>query len=177
MRSEKTKEYFRNYYRENREKLDAFGKINVAKRRLCDPLWSEKRIWYGMKKRCTNPNSKDFVYYGGRGIGIDPKWAKFADFIRDMGARPSKKHSIDRIDNNKNYGPGNCRWATQSEQLRNSRKARHVTAFGKTQTLTEWSLETRIKLHTILSRLDMGWTPEDAVSKPVRELKRKIEDK
>lgn len=81
---------------------------------------SEYRCWGSMIQRCTNPNKKDFKYYGGRGITVCDQWVKsFENFYKDMGPRPSLKHTIDRIDNDLGYFKDNCRWATKTEQLNN----------------------------------------------------------
>ncbi len=80
-------------------------------------------IWGGMIQRCTNQKATAWKYYGGRGITICDRWAySFENFFSDMGNPPSKKHSIDRINNDGNYEPGNCRWATASQQAKNRRR-------------------------------------------------------
>jgi hypothetical protein len=82
---------------------------------------SEYSIWSDMKKRCFNKKSTHFNHYGGRGITVCEHWLVFENFYKDMGPRPSKKHSLDRVDNNGNYQPNNCRWATKREQNLNKR--------------------------------------------------------
>lgn len=86
-------------------------------KRATTPLYA---TWSSMIQRCTNPNAKNYKWYGGRGIAVCERWMTFENFAADMGERPGRGYSIDRINNDGNYEPGNCRWATQSEQVRNS---------------------------------------------------------
>jgi hypothetical protein len=84
---------------------------------------NEYRTWRGIKERCLNPNNKDYINYGGRGITVCERWVNsFENFIKDMGKKPSPELSIDRINNDKGYSPDNCQWATKSQQSRNQRK-------------------------------------------------------
>ncbi len=108
------------------------------KKRTRHPLWA---IWHSMRQRCTNPNRDDYKYYGGRGISVCKRWDSLVAFIEDMGLRPTRKHTLDRINNQGNYNPQNCRWATRNEQQANSRQALRITARGKTQTLSAWARE------------------------------------
>lgn len=127
----------------------------------------EYQAWRGAKLRCGNPNEPSYKHYGGRGIKVCERWVRdFLTFLADMGRRPSAKHSLDRIDVNGNYEPGNCRWATWSVQALNKRTNRRIAALGRTQTLTEWSRETGLSCDTLRKRVAMGWSAERAVTTP-----------
>lgn len=130
-------------------------------------------IHAGIKTRCLNSKSKDFNAYGGRGIKIADAWLDFATFKADIesaiGPRPSAQHSIDRIENNGDYRPGNVRWSTRKEQLRNTRSNRLVTANGLTLCVAEWAERTGLSSGTIFCRLEkLGWDEERAVMMPVQ---------
>jgi hypothetical protein len=123
------------------------------------PTW---KIWCDIRGRCNNKNNPK---YGGRGIAVCERWQRFENFLADMGPKPSPQHSIERIDNNGDYSPGNCRWATLVEQANNKRSSRYVEAFGKRQTLAQWSRATGVSATTLRQRIvKLGWEPERAVS-------------
>lgn len=127
----------------------------------------EYRTWINMKSRCNTPSSTGFENYGGRGIRVHPEWeASFAAFIRDMGMRPSRAHSLDRIDVNGNYEPANCRWATKTVQSRNMRSNKVVAIAGAEITLVEAVERTGLLYNTVLYRLKRGWRLEDALRAP-----------
>lgn len=110
-------------------------------------------IWKAMRRRCQNPKALEFKNYGGRGISVCERWQTFENFYEDMGDPPDG-FSIERNDNDGNYEPSNCRWASYKEQLNNTRSNRFLEAFGKRQTLTQWSEELNIPVTTIRNRLD-----------------------
>lgn len=94
--------------------------------------------WSNMRSRCNNPKNKHYADYGGRGISVHPEWDNdFRSFLRDMGFKPTPQHTIDRMDNSKNYQPGNCRWATQTEQANNRRSSLRYEFEDKQLTIRE----------------------------------------
>jgi len=127
-----------------------------------------------MKARCYNKKTPHYFRYGGRGIYICERWiSSLENFVLDMGKRPSDRHSIDRIDNNGNYEPSNCRWATPEEQGVNKRSNANITYNGKTQTLTQWAREMDLKTHTLRKRIfELGWDLDVAMSsRPIKSFK------
>ena len=110
-------------------------------------------IWAMMRQRCTNPNAANYALYGGRGVSVDPRWNKFANFLEDMGHPPSPKHTLDRKDTNGNYCKENCRWSTAEEQQNNKRNSVLLTGFGKTQTMMQWSRELGIRYDVLQHRI------------------------
>jgi hypothetical protein len=131
----------------------------------------EYKSWLSMKERCCKPQNKSYKNYGGRGITICESWLhSFETFFADMGNRPSRRHSIERIDVNGNYEPSNCKWATPKEQARNTRTARFVTINGISKQICEWADESGIRRETIWRRLNDGWDALRAVFEPVRKM-------
>lgn len=116
--------------------------------------------WLNMLKRCENPNDPAYENYGGRGIDISSEWRSFENFIRDMGRRPSKKHSLDRRNNDLGYCKENCRWATRVEQNRNHRRNRWIETPKGRMLLCEAVERSGINMVTLRSRLRRGWPPE-----------------
>jgi hypothetical protein len=128
----------------------------------------EYKIYKGIIKRTENVRAQNYKHYGGRGIKMSPLWRHdFPRFLRDVGKRPTSKHTIERIDNNRGYEPGNVRWAPHVDQVRNTRRNVIITAFGKTQLLVDWGAERpHLGEKLIGERLINGWSPEDALTLP-----------
>jgi hypothetical protein len=132
----------------------------------CSDRHNERNIWVGMLGRCLDKNNYAYSNYGSRGITVCESWLNFDNFYRDMGPRPSLKHSIDRINNDGNYEPSNCRWATQKQQANNTRFNRMLTYKGRTQSLALWCDELGISHQMVRSRLSRGWTVDKAFNVP-----------
>lgn len=130
----------------------------------------ESRAWTAMRCRCRDRNDKDYGRYGGRGISVCDSWnSSFESFLKDMGERPSPKHSLDRIDNDGNYEPGNCRWTTQQVQIENRSITVWLTANGRRRTITQWCRHLGGGDSLVRDRLKAGWTEEEALSAPARK--------
>lgn len=117
---------------------------------------AEYEIWKGMKARCYNKNHIGYPKYGGAGIRVCIKWNRsFNAFIKDMGKRPTPKHSLDRYPNmNGNYEPANCRWATDAEQSRNKRNNRYYTYDSTSMVLKDWAKYFRVNASTLSEHLE-----------------------
>ena len=113
-------------------------------------------IWCLMLARCYNENVKEYRYYGGRGIIVCESWRRFENFLKDMGERPKDK-CLERIDNDGDYEPSNCRWASRLEQARNKSNSRLITLNGETHCVGEWSEILRIPTQTIHNRIARDW--------------------
>lgn len=121
--------------------------------------------WSGMIGRTSRPNNSDFRHYGGRGISVCERWREFENFAADMGPTFRPELTLDRIDNDRGYEPGNCRWATRAEQNRNQRRNRYVTWRGRTIVLTDWADLLGLNFDTVRKRLDKhGWSVERALA-------------
>lgn len=126
------------------------------------------KSWQRMRARCLYPSNNRYSKYGGRGIKVCDRWLdSFANFLEDMGPRPPGA-SIDRIDNDGDYEPGNCRWSSMFTQQQNTSRTRLVEIDGKSKTISEWSLLSGIAYKTIFARLDNGWPAKLAVFEPLK---------
>lgn len=126
-----------------------------------------------MNGRCDD-SSPDYRLYGARGIKVCARWRNsFAAFLSDMGRKPSPTHSIDRINNDGDYEPSNCQWATSSQQARNTRRNRFVTFNGQTLTIGDWANGLGMNRLTLFSRIvRRKWPIERALSTPTRKFTR-----
>lgn len=121
-----------------------------------------------MRERCLDNNCRRYKDYGGRGIKICQRWDKYENFLAEMGRKPGPEYSIDRIDNNGNYEPKNCRWATNMQQRRNRRDAiQRIMHNGQPLCVPELAIALDIKYATLKDRLYRGWKHEELV-RPVR---------
>jgi hypothetical protein len=122
-----------------------------------------------MWQRCTNEAAENYRNYGGRGITVCDRWKTFDAFYADMGIAP-EGYSLDRINCNGNYEPGNCRWATNQQQAENRRTTVNIECDGAVNTMSAWAKQNGIPLSTVFNRLKQGWEPGKAVSQPSRRM-------
>lgn len=130
---------------------------------------SEYIAWRAMLGRCNNPKGSKYRYYGGRGIKVCERWLVFANFLQDLGPKPTPEHTLERKNNNGDYGPDNCKWATLTEQNRNSRQAKLLTIDGQTKCLREWQNHYRRDGSTYRSRIRKHWPSLAALQIPTQE--------
>lgn len=141
------------------------GGRNSARNRLY-------HVWYGMKRRCENPQYSGYPHYGGRGIGVCEEWMDFQNFYEwamengyDPNA-PNKRCTIDRIDVDGNYEPSNCRWADVKTQNNNRTNCVMLTYKGETHTVAEWAEKVGLRHGALLNRINNGWSIEKALTLP-----------
>lgn len=126
----------------------------------------EYNIWLAMKDRCHNPRCRMYPYYGARGVQVCERWRlSFTDFLSDIGPRPDPKLTLERIDNNRGYEPGNVRWASRADQVRNRRNNVFLEYGGKIKVITDWATEIGISVQTIRNRMARS-LPVEVVLRP-----------
>ena len=172
------KSYCKRCEKETERKLNPPFKDGSARGTNCLPCFETYQCYQAMHNRCENEKHPYYIRYGGSGIEVCQQWGGdfgFDNFIKDMGYRPSKKHSIDRIDNNGHYKPDNCRWSTDKEQQRNRKCNIIVEVEGITRVAAEWAELAGLERHVVSRRLRAGWPPFLAV-KSARDLVIFLED-
>lgn len=122
--------------------------------------------WSGMINRCSLPSNNRYARYGGRGISVCKRWLSFENFLEDMG-EPKKGESIDRVNNNGNYEPSNCRWANDATQRRNKSNNIWIKVGNESMIITDWAKRLGCGINTIKRRIARGWDIVDAVTRPV----------
>lgn len=168
------------------ERIVCVGNLNYGVSKSCGCLKSEKllesitkhglhntreyKIWKKMRQRCRNPLDPAYPDYGGRGILVCKRWDDFSNFIADMGTCPDLTLSIDRFPNNDgNYEPGNCRWATRTEQARNKRSNHIIKTSDGKMSIAEAAERNAMPYARLKARLELGWKVIDAVREPGRQ--------
>ena len=152
------------------QKRKQCGSLNYIHGKTDTPLYE---IWKSMKQRCCNQNVSNYHNYGGRGIKVCDEWMRdfkaFYDWAITNGWK--KGLSIDRINNDGDYSPSNCKWSTRTEQLNNTRQNKLLSYKGKIQTISQWAREIGMKEETLRTRLNLGWDVEKALTTPIRKHK------
>lgn len=133
-------------------------------------LTPEHKTWKSIRQRCNNENDKAFDNYGGRGIKMCERWKNsFEAFLEDMGTKPSRNHSIERLNNDGDYDPSNCVWATKKVQNRNTRRTTYVNYRAHTHKLCELCASLGVSDAVVRWRISRGWTVEQAIETPIRK--------
>ena len=126
------------------------------------PTWN---VWQSMLRRCETPSATYYRHYGGRGITVCQRWKKFEHFLADMGERPPGLE-LDRINNDGNYEPKNCKWSSKYDQCNNRRCNRIIVFAGQRKTLSEWARSVGLRAGTLAGRLKSKWDMERALLAP-----------
>ena len=144
------------------------AKRNTSHGKSGTPLYG---LWHRMWQRCTDKNCADYQYYVARGITVADTWKDFSVFEQDVGPRPDGM-TLDRVDNNLGYQPGNVRWVSRAEQMLNTRYVNNITFNGETHCIAEWERRLGFKPGTVKARLNrLGFSVEKALTTPVRKAK------
>ena len=129
-------------------------------------------VWKGMMRRCYDPRVESYSRYGNRNIKVCDRWKIFPNFVKDMSPRPDGT-TLDRIDNDGDYTPDNCRWATIKEQNWNSRNNRVVEYQGESRILMDWAKTLKLNYQALWIRLKKGWPVEKAFTTPIKQYEKK----
>jgi hypothetical protein len=130
---------------------------------------TEYLAWANMLRRCQNPNNPGYHNYGGRGILVCERWKSYDNFLVDLGRKPSPEHTLDRVNNNGNYEPGNCVWQLWPEQCVNKRTNKLITIDGVTKCAKHWCRHFGVNYGTYLARVNRyGWPVEPALKTPLQ---------
>jgi hypothetical protein len=136
----------------------------------------EYNAWAGIIQRCTNNRVKAYPRYGGRGITVCDRWiGSFETFYKDIGKAPSRRHQIERLDNDGPYSPENCAWALPEAQARNRRSSRLIQYQGESLTVAEWAQRSGVPYELLRYRLSR-WSVEEALARPVNRQPRPLKD-
>lgn len=130
---------------------------------------AEYNAWSVMMQSCYNTEHPQYKNYGGRSIRVSRRWFNFMNFLKDVGRKPTRKHMLTRINRDKDYKPGNVKWATRREVSNNRRTSKFITIGRVTKTLTEWARLKKIKMGAVASRRRRGMSTEDAIKTPARK--------
>lgn len=133
----------------------------------------EYRVWQQLRDRCRNPSNKKFYLYGARGVTVCARWDNFSNFLEDMGPRP-RGATIERVNSDKGYCPENCKWATYTEQNRNTSRNSMITFEGVTRCASEWAEITGLTRYTVANRIRRGWSVKKALTTPQRKYPKHI---
>lgn len=148
-------------------RIDQIKKANTTHGHTVGEKTPEYKSWAHMLNRCRNPRDPQFSDYGGRGIVVCERWLQFENFLADMGLRP-EGGSIERVNNEGDYCPANCKWATQKEQQANKRSSRPITFRGVTQSIESWAAELGLSYEGMVYRLNT-MPLEQALTMPIVE--------